>query len=171
MSGDDVTSQLVGKAVRLRRHELGMDASTAAVSAGVSPKTLRSLENGTRRPQVASLYAIERVLQWEPGKIARMLDSGPCGPVPPSGLQVEFVNELPPARGGRNGDPLLSEFADILRQRPGAWAKWPTKLRPNSARTYLSAIPKGLVAAFEPFQFEAAARRGVLYVRYVGGVQ
>lgn len=93
--------------------------------------------------------------------------------------KFEFIDELPtPVRtphkpGIRGCEPLIMEFADALRENPKQWAKYPKALSLYTAKSYVSAIKsKPSRLGPKPLQggaFEAAIRKGVLYVRYVGG--
>lgn len=82
--------------------------------------------------------------------------------------EFEFVDELPP-RDERRPKADMHGFTDALRARPGEWAKWPADLLSASVTGYASGIRKGMVATFRG-GFDAAARNGVLYVRYLGEV-
>lgn len=88
----------------------------------------------------------------------------------------EFVDNLPNGneKFGNKPDPLIVEFAEALRSRPNSWAKYP---RPTKSKGSIQAlkwlINTGNDRAPKPFRgggFEATARDGVMYVRYVGGV-
>lgn len=86
-------------------------------------------------------------------------------------VEFRFVDELPAVPSDRRGDPLLSEFADALRARPGEWAEYPYESRSNvGARSLAQRIKTGRGA--EPFRhgdrykFDACTRGGVVYVRY-----
>ena len=91
----------------------------------------------------------------------------------------EFVDELPEAVRTprkftpRGCEPLIIEFADALRENPKQWAKYPKALSLSTAKSYVSAIKtKPSRNGPKPLQggaFEATTRKGVLYVRYVGG--
>lgn len=66
----------VGQIVARRRARLRMDAAELAGSAGVDPKTLRSLERGERWPRDGTLRKIEQALQWEPGALDSIKSGG-----------------------------------------------------------------------------------------------
>ncbi|MGH8967598.1 MAG: hypothetical protein ACRDXB_20045 [Actinomycetes bacterium] len=82
-------------------------------------------------------------------------------------IDIEFVDELPGGRVGPNRDPVAKDFAAALKDRPGAWAKWPTTLTRSSAYSYATRIHKGAIKPLA-LGFEAAVRKGQLYVRFVG---
>lgn len=85
-------------------------------------------------------------------------------------LKVEFVDELP----GKSPTPsaAIAEFADVLREQPGRWAKYPwsdelaDKTRKSRANDINGGHPTAPVALRTGF--EGAVREGVMYVRYVG---
>ena len=71
----------------------------------------------------------------------------------------------------RRPDPILLEFAEALRARPGEWAEWPVKITSYSyARAICSRITNGGKLAPVLFRegFEGCCVKGVPYVRYVG---
>ena len=91
-------------------------------------------------------------------------------------LNVEFVDFEQPDRHVKNRDPIIAEFAQVLRANPGRWAKWPKPMAPTSASSMAARInhperrdwtPQPL----RPPEFEARTSRGVLYVRYQTGDQ
>lgn len=97
---------------------------------------------------------------------------------------TEFVFAGPPQY--TSCDPLVVEFADALKARPGEWAIYPRqdeatppiyRLKPGYRRTLASRINKQRTCRVNgcpvPFRggFEASARGGVLKVRYVGKKQ
>lgn len=83
-------------------------------------------------------------------------------------MSVEFVDELPAAK--RPHIDVLQSFAEVLRENPGQWAKHPTNYKDAAqARTSACNIRKGRSKIFRPGEFEAEARDGVVYVRFVGG--
>jgi hypothetical protein len=63
---------------------------------------------------------------------------------------------------------VLDEFGAALKQQPGVWGQWPTPIKPQTARAYVSQIRKGQLRAFRGGEFRAAVRQDVLYVQYVG---
>lgn len=81
--------------------------------------------------------------------------------------EFEFVGRLP-SPTGRGRDRVLDRFAAALRSRPGEWAVWPKPVTRGTARTYATAIARGVLATFPAGEFEAAERQDTLYVRYVG---
>jgi hypothetical protein len=81
----------------------------------------------------------------------------------------EFTDTLPPGiRPGRKPCPVLADFAQGLRARPGKWARWPFPLAPTSAHCLNSRIRRGLYVSFAADEFEARTRSRVAYVRYSG---
>lgn len=86
-------------------------------------------------------------------------------------LKVEFVDELP----GRSPTPsaAIAEFAEVLREQPGRWAKypWSDELAETTRKSRANDINWGHPTAPVALRtgFEATSRNGTLYVRYVGG--
>lgn len=77
--------------------------------------------------------------------------------LPPPGLSVPRLNRIPPGFDHRL-------VADTLRFRPGAWA-----MLPDLPANYTPSINGGANMAYRPGgSFEAVARQGVLYARFVG---
>lgn len=88
-------------------------------------------------------------------------------------MRVEFVDELPAKKRapGPGAPRKYTEFARLLAERPGEWAVFPKSFNENQgARAYAYNVKRGVLSDFPRGEFEAAARDGVLYVRYVGGV-
>ena len=87
-------------------------------------------------------------------------------------MTIEFFDDLP-VRNGRAMEGIQSEFAQALRDQPGRWAKYPEQdgRSPGSLSAAAYRISKGSHLAPKNFRsgFEAVVRRGVLYVRFVGG--
>lgn len=66
--------QRLGKAVRAARIDLGMTAHAAATRAKVSPTTWGDIERGAEASVRPLTYAaVERVVGWQPGSVARVL--------------------------------------------------------------------------------------------------
>jgi hypothetical protein len=87
------------------------------------------------------------------------------------GMTVEFIDTLPGREVGRRNQ--LVEFADVLRQNPNRWAKYPrTHSNPKSAYSAASAINHDKFGALAGPEFEATARKESgtvsVYVRYTG---
>ena len=83
--------------------------------------------------------------------------------------EVEFVDKLPPGIGAWDSFSRreAEHFAEALRANPGRWAVHPGGPRNESAARALSSrINRGKIAAFAE-GFEAAARQGTVYVRFL----
>lgn len=79
-------------------------------------------------------------------------------------IAIRWVCEPPPRDRSNWGAYDHNLIARTLRQRPGEWAELP-QVGVNVAQT----IRSGLHSAYRPMgAFEAVARYGVLYARYVG---
>jgi hypothetical protein len=86
-------------------------------------------------------------------------------------MTVEFIDNLPGRTVGKRNE--LVEFADVLRQNPNRWAKYPrTHSNPKSAYSAASAINHDKFQALAGPEFEATARKENdnvhVYVRYTG---
>ncbi|WP_158240383.1 helix-turn-helix transcriptional regulator [Mycobacterium hubeiense] len=66
----------VGRLVAERRTRQELDQIGLARAARVDPKTVRSLENGTRWPRDSTRIRIENALGWDAGSIARLRSGG-----------------------------------------------------------------------------------------------
>ncbi len=82
-----------------------------------------------------------------------------------------LIDELPASSYTDRVDILLRQFADALRANPGKWGEWPKPQARGSAHSTGFQIRKGIHGSFPGGEFDATARQGKLYVRYVGGVQ
>lgn len=84
----------------------------------------------------------------------------------------KFVDELPSGHIGKPPDPLLQQFADALKTKPGIWAEWPKSSTPSTLTSLVTRInhywKPGCPIAFKAGGFEARYRDGMLYVRYKG---
>lgn len=71
----------------------------------------------------------------------------------------------------RRRHPVLDEFAEALRSRPGDWAEWPLPVTSAYASTVAHRISNNHKNGPKLFRdgFEGASKSGKLYVRYVGG--
>jgi DNA-binding XRE family transcriptional regulator len=85
----------LGLAIKARREELGMSTQQAlADAAGVTRQSVQSLESGRPRSRMpASVPAIEKALDWEPGTAARTL-SGESAP-PQNGATGRLAEGMP----------------------------------------------------------------------------
>lgn len=81
-----------------------------------------------------------------------------------------FVRADPPPRWNdpTSANPVYIEFAQFLRDNPGDFYLWPNKFATkNRASNHAANIRRGLYPAFRG-NYEATARDGQVYVRYVG---
>lgn len=87
--------------------------------------------------------------------------------------EYEFIDSLVAA--GRWGalSAEREKFAAALKANPGKWAKSPGSVigtAKNAHYNFASSVKRGRLSQFEPAgAFEAVARDGIAYVRYVGG--
>jgi transcriptional regulator with XRE-family HTH domain len=112
--------QRLGQHVMTRRKELGLSVREAARRAGVMRATWTGLEQGSRRTADYNFAAVERVLEWQPGSLARVAEGGDPTPVaaaPPTAVEVSAGQE--PADAGFTS-VLWSDLVDILDAHLGA---------------------------------------------------
>ena len=80
-------------------------------------------------------------------------------------MQLEFCDPPPLSMGGtgRRNNARLIEVAELLRQRPGQWAKWPF----DTASPYVVAgnIKQGRYASFPSEEFDTMVRGRQMYIR------
>jgi hypothetical protein len=84
---------------------------------------------------------------------------------------IDVVWEAPPPsqprKGGRSAT-AWQEHAQLLRSRPGEWARIADRDNSAVAKSMASQIRLGIIPAFEPIgAFEATHRGGRVYARYV----
>lgn len=90
----------VGRLVTERRTERELDQIGLARAARVDPKTVRSLENGTRWPRDSTRTRIENALAWDPGSITRIRSGGE-----PTVVQDDRPRRPPPRPAGATSRP------------------------------------------------------------------
>jgi transcriptional regulator with XRE-family HTH domain len=64
----------LGRAIRLRRDELGLSQSTVALDAEIEPSWLSHIESGAQNPAWASVDRIARALGWSLWQLAKLAD-------------------------------------------------------------------------------------------------
>ncbi len=64
----------LGRAIRLRREELGLEQQTVALDAGVKASWLSHIESGRQNPAWGSVDRIARALGWPLWKLAKLAD-------------------------------------------------------------------------------------------------
>jgi transcriptional regulator with XRE-family HTH domain len=64
----------LGRAIRLRREELGLSQSTVALDAGFEPSWLSHIESGKQNPAWGSVDRIARALGWSLWELAKLSD-------------------------------------------------------------------------------------------------
>jgi transcriptional regulator with XRE-family HTH domain len=64
----------LGRAIRLRREELGLSQSTVALDAGIEPSWLSHIESGKQNPAWGSVDRIARALGWSLWELAKLAD-------------------------------------------------------------------------------------------------
>ncbi|KAF0647118.1 MULTISPECIES: helix-turn-helix domain-containing protein [Streptomyces] len=100
----------LGRAIKARREQLGLTTQQAlADAAGVTRQTVQSLESGKPRSRMpATVAAVEKALQWDPGEASRILTE-PSSP-------VEKYAEGMPSRVRRelsDGEVVDTEVLDL----------------------------------------------------------
>lgn len=87
-----------------------------------------------------------------------------------------FIKGEPPSKNEGLRPEALVQFATDLRQKPGVWAVHPRYLEAyakgqkltNKSSTTVANINHGRIASLRE-GFQARARHGIVFVRYVGG--
>ena len=64
----------LGRAIRLRREELGLEQHRVAVDAGVKPSWISHIESGRQNPSWATVDRIARALGWSLWQLAKLAD-------------------------------------------------------------------------------------------------
>ena len=64
----------LGRAIRLRRDELGLSQSTAALDAEIEPSWLSHIESGEQNPAWATVDRIARALGWSVAELAKLAE-------------------------------------------------------------------------------------------------
>jgi transcriptional regulator with XRE-family HTH domain len=64
----------LGRAIRLRREELGLEQQTVAVDAGVKSSWISHIESGRQNPAWGTVDRIARALGWSLWELARHAD-------------------------------------------------------------------------------------------------
>jgi transcriptional regulator with XRE-family HTH domain len=64
----------LGRAIRLRREELGLEQRDVAFDAGIEPSWLSHIESGRQNPAWATIDRIARALGWSLWQLAKLTD-------------------------------------------------------------------------------------------------
>lgn len=64
----------LGRAIRLRREELGLEQQTVALDAGVEPSWISHIESGRQNPAWGTVDRIARALGWSIAQLAQLAD-------------------------------------------------------------------------------------------------
>ena len=64
----------LGRAIRLRREELGLEQQTVALDAGVEPSWISHIESGRQNPAWGTVDRIARALEWSIAQLAQLAD-------------------------------------------------------------------------------------------------
>lgn len=64
----------LGRAIRLRREELGLSQSAVALDAEIEPSWLSHIESGEQNPAWATVDRIARGLGWSLWQLAKLAD-------------------------------------------------------------------------------------------------
>lgn len=100
----------VGRAIRLRRHELGVSQQALAAQLGISFQQVQKYERGANRISASMLYAAARALGLPPGAFFAGLESADG-----DGAAEELVRDMLAEPGGlrmaaawlATGDPAV----------------------------------------------------------------
>jgi transcriptional regulator with XRE-family HTH domain len=117
--GGEPIDQHIGRRLRLRRETLGVSVAELSRFCGIAPETLRSMEDGSRRLDVASLHRFTRILQVP---VAYFYD----------GAAVELRIE-PGDQVKRSLESVVGELTD--RERKEMLDLWYDMLKPESQTT------------------------------------
>jgi transcriptional regulator with XRE-family HTH domain len=64
----------LGRAIRLRREELGLEQQAVAFDAGVEPSWISHIESGRQNPAWGTVDRIARALGWSIAQLAQRAD-------------------------------------------------------------------------------------------------
>ncbi len=64
----------LGRAIRLRREELGLSQSTVALDAEIEPSWVSHIESGKQNPAWGTVDRIARALGWSLWELAKLAD-------------------------------------------------------------------------------------------------
>ncbi|MGA2452180.1 MAG: helix-turn-helix transcriptional regulator [Solirubrobacteraceae bacterium] len=64
----------LGRAIRLRREELGLEQQAVALDAGVKPSWISHIESGRQNPAWGTVDRIARALGWSIAQLAQLAD-------------------------------------------------------------------------------------------------
>jgi transcriptional regulator with XRE-family HTH domain len=64
----------LGRAIRLRREELGLEQQAVALDAGVEPSWISHIESGRQNPAWGTVDRIARALGWSIAQLAQRAD-------------------------------------------------------------------------------------------------
>jgi transcriptional regulator with XRE-family HTH domain len=64
----------LGRAIRLRREELGLEQQTVALDAGVEPSWISHIESGRQNPAWGTVDRIARAFGWSIAQLAQLAD-------------------------------------------------------------------------------------------------
>jgi transcriptional regulator with XRE-family HTH domain len=64
----------LGRAIRLRREELGLEQHAVALDAGVEPSWISHIESGRQNPSWGAVDRIARALGWSLWQLAKLAD-------------------------------------------------------------------------------------------------
>jgi len=64
----------LGRAIRLRREELGLEQQAIALDAEVEPSWISHIESGRQNPAWGTVDRIARALGWSIAELARLAD-------------------------------------------------------------------------------------------------
>jgi transcriptional regulator with XRE-family HTH domain len=64
----------LGRAIRLRREELGLEQHSVALDAGVEPSWISHIESGRQNPSWGTVDRIARALGWTTWQLAEFAD-------------------------------------------------------------------------------------------------
>lgn len=85
------TLQKLGQLIKDGRLEMGLAKQPFAIKAGIDPKTLSTMENGTRVPWETNQRKLEDALGWRPGSIQEVITRADVIPV--ESLTLDYMRQ------------------------------------------------------------------------------
>ncbi|BBX30695.1 MULTISPECIES: helix-turn-helix domain-containing protein [Mycolicibacterium] len=108
-----VDTKSLGRAIRMRRHQLDLTQEQLAAKSGLSPVSISLVENGRQGPpQAKSIVRLEESLKWKPGAITRIL----------SGEDPALFADDPPSAGEISVDlarSIIHAVSQVRTDLPG----------------------------------------------------
>lgn len=85
------TIKKLGQLIKDGRLAMGLAKQPFAIKAGIDPKTLSTMENGTRIPWETNQRKLEDALGWRPGSIQEIVTRADI--IPPESLTLDYMRQ------------------------------------------------------------------------------